>query len=294
MIHRLTDRIWVVEGGKDGRYPFAHSLYIADGGGILVDAGSDLAEIERLRKESGIAAVVMTHYHEDHFTFLSRLPDTPVNSSAADAPALESLETLLAWYGVLGNEWEPFYRRLFAEKFPFAPRRIARKISDGEELRFGGTRAVAVVAPGHSPGHLCLHFPDDGILFLGDYDLTAFGPWYGDAPCGIDAFRISALRLAAIAADRYVVSHEGPVHRGPIAEKMSAYLAVIDRREEALRDYLREPRTRAEIIDRRLIYGPGRDGAWFDYSEWALLSKHLDGMLARGEAALADGAYVLT
>src|SRR3990172_304196 len=252
MITRLTEKIWVVEGGKNGRYPYAHSLYLADGGGILVDAGSDPEEIERLRKENGIAAVVMTHYHEDHFTFLSRLPDTPVWASAADAPALESLETLLAWYGVLGNEWDAFYRKLFDGEFPFVPRKVARRIADGEELRFGDTRAVAVVAPGHTPGHLCLHFPDDGILFLGDYDLTAFGPWYGDAP------------------------------------------SVIDGREEALREYIREPRTRAEIIARRLIYGPGRDGPWFDYGEWALLSKHLDGMLARGEAALRDGAYVLT
>ena len=294
MITRLTEKIWVVEGGKNGRYPFAHSLYVADGGGILVDAGSDPAEIERLRTSSGIAAVVMTHYHEDHFTFLSRLPHTPVWSSAADAPALESLETLLSWYGVLGNEWDGFYRKLFASKFPFAPRKVARRIADGEELGFGDTRAIAVVAPGHTPGHLCLNFPDDGVLFLGDYDLTAFGPWYGDAPCGIDPFRASALRLSAIAADRYVVSHEGPVHRGPIAEKIRAYLAVIDRREEALRDYLREPRTRAGIIARRLIYGPGRDGPWFDYGEWALISKHLDAMIARGEAAFRDGAYVLS
>ena len=294
MIHRLTDRIWVVEGGKNGRYPYAHSLYVADGGGYLVDAGSDPEEIERLRRENGIAAVVMTHYHEDHFTFLPRLPDTPVWSSAADAPALESLETLLAWYGVLKTEWDAFYRKLFAEKFPFAPRKVARRIADGEELRFGKTRAVAVVAPGHTPGHLCLHFPDDGILFLGDYDLTAFGPWYGDVPCGIDGFRKSALRLASIAANQYVVSHEGPVHRGPIGEKMLAYLTVIDRREEALRDYVREPRTRAGIIARRLIYGADRDGPWFDYGEWALLSKHLDGMISRREVALRNGAYVLS
>ncbi|GAB4235159.1 MAG: MBL fold metallo-hydrolase [Deltaproteobacteria bacterium] len=294
MIHRLTDRIRVIEGGKGGRYPYAHSLYVADGGGFLVDAGSDPDEIDRLRAESGIAAVVMTHYHEDHFTYLSRLPDPPVWSSAADAPAFESLNTLLAWYGVLGNEWEAFYRRMFAEKFPFAPRKIARRIDDGEELRFGDTRAIAVVAPGHTPGHLCLHFPDDGILFLGDYDLTPFGPWYGDAPCGIEAFRRSCERLAGIAADRYVVSHEGPVHRGPIAETMRAYLSAIDRRERALRDFLRRPRTRKQIIARRLVYGSGHDGPWFDYGEWALLSKHLDAMIARGEAFLRDGAYVTT
>jgi len=294
MITKLTDRIWVVPGGTDGRYPRSHSLYIRDGGGFLVDAGSDAEAIARLRRDEGIATVIMTHYHEDHFTFLPLLPEAPLWSSAEDAAALESLETLLSWYGVLGTEWEAFYRTLFAGKFPFSPRRVDRRIRDGEELRLGGTRAVAVVAPGHTPGTLCLHFPDDGILFLGDYDLTAFGPWYGDAPCGIDAFRRSARRLAEIPAERCVVSHEGPVHPGPIAGRMDAYLAVIDRREEALREFLREPRTRAGIIARRLIYGPGRDGAWFDYGEWALLSKHLDGMIARGEASLRDGVYTLT
>ncbi len=294
MITRLTGTIRIVEGGKNGRYPYSHSLYIRDGGGFLVDAGSDAEEIERLRKEEGISTVVMTHYHEDHFPFLPLLPDAEMWASAADAPALESFETLLAWYGVLGTEWDAYYRNLFSEKFPFSPRTPGRKITDGEELRFGNTRAVAVVAPGHTPGHLCLHFPDDGIVFLGDYDLTAFGPWYGDAPCGIDEFRRSARRLAGIDADTWVVSHEGPVFRGPIAERMTAYLDVIDRREEALREYLREPRNRGEIIGRRLIYGPEHEGPWFDYGEWALLSKHLEGMIARGEAAEGEGAYRLT
>ncbi len=206
---------------------------------------------------------------------------------------MESLETLLGWYAVLGTEWEPFYRNLFAEKFPFVPRNVARFVADGEELRMGGTRATAVVAPGHTPGHLCLHFPGDGILFLGDYDLTAFGPWYGDAPGDIGAFRRSARKLADVGAQIHVTSHEGPTHRGPIAEKVEAYLSAIDRREEALREFLREPRSRGEIIARRLIYGPGREGPWFDYGEWALLSKHLEGMLARGEAGLQEGRYFL-
>jgi glyoxylase-like metal-dependent hydrolase (beta-lactamase superfamily II) len=235
----------------------------------------------------------MTHYHEDHFTYLPRLTGVEVWASGADAPAFESLETLLGWYAVLGTEWEAFYRRLFSEKFPFVPRKVARLVADGEELRFGNTRAVAVVTPGHTPGHLCLHFPDEGILFLGDYDMAEFGPWYGDAPCDIGSFRRSARRLAAVGARIHVVSHEGPVHRGPIAQKVEAYLAVIERREEALREFLREPRTRGEIIAARLIYGPERDKPWASYGEWALMSKHIEGMLARGEARLEGGRYFL-
>ena len=293
MIRRLTDRLTLIEGGKGGRYPYAHSLYLRDGGGVLFDCGSDLEEILRLRREEGLAVVVMTHYHEDHFLFLQRLPEVEVWASEEDAPALESFEVLLDRYGVLGSEWEQFFRKLLSERFSYAPRRIARRISDGELLRFGGTDAVAVVAPGHTPGHLCPLFPAESLLFLADYDLTDFGPWYGDRPGKIDAFRRSAKRLAEIGARINVVSHEEPVHRGPIALKMAAYLSRIDRREEALREFLRRPRSMREIIDRRIVYGEGHPGPWFDYGEWALLSKHLEGMVETGEAVLEDERYAV-
>lgn len=293
MIERLTDRIWVVAGGKGGRYPYSHSLYIRDGGGVLVDCGSDPDEIARLGRDEGLAAIVMTHYHEDHFLFLSRFPGVEVWASAADAPALESFDVLLDRYGAAGTEWDAFFRGLLAGKFAWEPRAIARRIADRERLVFGRTEAVALVAPGHTAGHLCLHFPSDGVLFLADYDLTAFGPWYGDRPGDIGAFRRSGRMLAEVGAAVNVVSHEGPVHRGDIRGTMEGYLSVIDRREEALREYLRAPRTKGEIIARRIVYGPGRDGPWFDYGEWSLLGKHLEAMIARGEAARHGDLYAL-
>jgi len=293
MIERITNRIWLVEGGKGGRYPYSHSLYIRDGGGILVDCGSDLQDILRIQREEGLAAVLMTHYHEDHFLFLHLLPGVAVWASAEDAPALASLDELLDRYGLPGTEWEPFFRGLFRDKFPFVPRRAARLVADGERLRLGRTEALAIVAPGHTPGHLCLHFPSEGVLFLGDYDLTPFGPWYGDRPGSIALFRRSARALAGVDASVYVAAHEEAIHRGPIEKKMDAYLAVIDRREEALREFLRAPRTRAEIIARRIVYGPGRPGPWFDYGEWAILSKHLEAMMASGEVARREDRYVL-
>ncbi len=293
MIHRLTDRISLIEGGKGGRYPYAHSLYIRDGGGVLVDCGADPKEILRLKMEEGLRIVVMTHYHEDHFHFLHELPDVEVWASAEDAPALESFVILLDRYGVTGTEWEPFFRTLLSEKFSYRPRAVARRIADGERLRFGRTEAIPVIAPGHTPGHLCLHFPVEGILFLADYDLTDFGPWYGDKPGSIGAFRRSAKMLGEIGAEIHAVSHETPLHRGSIRRKVAAYLSHIDRREEALREFLARPRTMREIIGRRIVYGEGHPGPWFDYGEWALMTKHLEGMLARGEAILDGERYAI-
>ncbi len=293
MIRRLTNAIWLVEGGKGGRYPYSHSLYIRDGGGVLVDCGSDIAELERIRREEGLAAILMTHYHEDHFLFLHRFPDVAVWASAGDAPALESFDVFLDWYGASGTESEPFFRSLFAEKFPYAPRAAARRLADGERLRLGRTEATAVVAPGHTPGHLCLHFPADGILFMADYDLTDFGPWYGDRPGSIDDFRRSARMLAGIGAPVNVVSHEEPVHRGDIRGAVERYLSVIDRREEALRAFLAAPRTRRDIVAARIVYGKERTGPWFDYGEWALMSKHLERMISDGEVVRDGDAYAL-
>ena len=30
-----------------------------------------------------------------------------------------------------------------------------------------------------------------------------------------------------------------------------------------------------EIVERRIVYGEGRPGPWFDYGEWALMEKHV-------------------
>lgn len=295
MIRRLTDRLLLVAGGKEGRYPYSHSLYIRDGGGILVDCGSDLSEIHRLKEREGLSAILLTHYHEDHFLFLCEFPDVEVWASEEDAPVLGSIDLLLSRYGLAGSESEPFFRKLFLEKFRFAPRAVSRRIADRERIRFGRrTEAVAIVAPGHTPGHLCLHFPSEGILFLADYDLSPFGPWYGDEPGEIERFKRSARMLAQVGAKTHVVSHEEPVHRGDITRKVEEYLSVIDRREEALREFLAVPRTKGEIIGRRIVYGTGRTGPWFDYGEWALMEKHLLGMIERNEVVLDGGRYSRT
>lgn len=292
MISRIADRILLVEGGKEGRYPYSHSLYIREGGGVLVDCGSDLSEIRRLREREGLAAILLTHYHEDHFTFLSEFPDVEVWASEEDAPVLGSMELLLSRYGLTGTASEPFFRNLFLEKFRFAPRTVTRRIADRERIRFGRrTEAVAIVAPGHTPGHLCLLFPSEGILFLADYDLSPFGPWYGDEPGSIDQFRRSARMLAQVGARTHVVSHEEAVHRGEISRKVEEYLSVIDRREESLREFLARPRTKEEIVARRIVYGKERTGPWFDYGEWALMGKHLFAMIGRNEAVLDGDRY---
>ena len=282
MLQQLTEKIWLIEGLKGGRFPYSHSLYVNDGGGMLIDCGSDPEVISRLRCEHGLAAILMTHYHEDHFYFLHRFPGIEVWTTALDSPPLESLETLLDQSGAVGTRFEADYRRRLIEEYNYVACAIARRIEDGETLRFGDTPARAVIAPGHTPGHLCLHFPEEGVLFLGDYDLTPFGPWYGDRVADIDDFLRSGRMLAELGAEVNVASHEEPVHRGSIREKMERYLSVIDRREEKLAEYLREPRSMEEIIAHRIVYGKNAASEWFDGGEYALMARHLERAIREG------------
>jgi glyoxylase-like metal-dependent hydrolase (beta-lactamase superfamily II) len=292
MLQRLTEKIWLIEGLKGGRFPYSHSLYIDDGGGVLIDCGSDPEEISRLQREKNLAVILLTHYHEDHFYFRHLFPEVEVWTTAADTPPLESLETLLEQSGAVGTRFEADYRRRLVEEYNYVACTVARRIDDGESLRFGDTSARAIIAPGHTPGHLCLHFPEEDVLFLGDYDLTPFGPWYGDKTADIDDFKRSGRMLAGLGAEYNVVSHEEPVHRGSIHEKMERYLSVIDRREEKLVAYLSEPHDMEEIISHRIVYGKDAVSEWFDGGEAALMAKHLERMIAQGRATVEGDRYL--
>ena len=86
------------------------------------------------------------------------------------------------------------------------------------------------------------------MAFLGDYDLTRFGPWYGDRDGSIDETIASVRRLQQLPAKVWLTSHEDGCFEGDVAETFDRYLAVIDEREAKLLDFLAAPRTLADIV----------------------------------------------
>ena len=69
--------------------------------------------------------------------------------------------------------------------------------------------SVDVIAtPGHTPGHLAFFFREASLLFAGDYDLTRFGPWYGDLFSSIEQTRASIDLLQKIPAGVVMTGHE--------------------------------------------------------------------------------------
>jgi len=114
----------------------------------LVDPSQAAPILEELQKRpSRLAAVFLTHHHDDHVgglkELLERLGPIPVYGSRVDQARIPE---------------------------------ISVPLEDEARVVFAGEEGVAISIPGHTRGHLAYYFPGSGHLFCGD---TLFG-----AGCG--------------------------------------------------------------------------------------------------------------
>lgn len=45
---------------------------------------------------------------------------------------------------------------------------VDRPVSEGDQVRLGAHEAIVMAVPAHTAGHIAYHFPQDGIIFVGD------------------------------------------------------------------------------------------------------------------------------
>ncbi|MBE7459506.1 MAG: MBL fold metallo-hydrolase [Zoogloeaceae bacterium] len=283
--------ILLVPGANRGRYPYSNSVYV-EGAGVLVDAGADGARYRELIAGPGVKEVWLSHWHEDHLTCLDLFEGLPLRQMAVEAAPLGDLETFLDWYGIAQPEHRDYWRRVLPTDFHFRSRRATRYFTPGEIVDLGSCTAEVIHAPGHTPGFTAFWFREPQVCFLGDYDLTRFGPWYGDRDGSIEGTIASVRRLQQLPAKVWLTSHEDGCFEGDIAAACDAYLAVIDEREAKLLEFLSVPRTMAEIVAACIVYRKPREPkAFFEWGEGAIMGKHLERLMKSGAVALEDGRY---
>ncbi|MCX7817231.1 MAG: MBL fold metallo-hydrolase [Syntrophales bacterium] len=286
--------LWFIPGEKGGRYPFSHSLFLEVGdGGIIVDPASHMERLQELRKNK-IHAVWLSHWHEDHFTYLDLFNNVPIFISKDDYPPLTDIDVFLDWYGLEG-EYRSYWHTLVMEKFHYRPREMAGFLEGDSVLDLGSLKVKIIHCPGHTPGHLAFYFPALEIAFIGDYDLTPFGPWYGDRFSSIEDTLRSIELLRSLKAKIYITGHETGVFFQPDEEVWERYRNVIFQRETRLMEFLQEPRTIKEIVNACFVYGKPREPkGFFEFGEWAIMSKHLEKLIREEKAVkLPDDRYIL-
>jgi glyoxylase-like metal-dependent hydrolase (beta-lactamase superfamily II) len=287
-------RVTVFFGEKNGKYPDANQVIIR-GTDTRVAFDTPITANHIGPEFEASDMVILGHVHEDHMAALHLLPDAPVHVHEADLAAAQSWEGLRAAYGSDESYVADMLAR-FKRDFFYAPRPDAIGYKDGAVWDLGQSRVRAFHLPGHTAGHCALLVEPEGVAFIGDIDLSGFGPYYGDASSSLADFRRSLKSVAEIPAKVWVTSH----HRGVYTERekflgdLAAYAATLDARDKRLADLLREsPKTLAQLVDCRLLYPPGHQDLWVVDAETRSISAHLAEMLDSGQVQVDGNVYRL-
>ena len=220
-------------------------LLVEDAGLTLIDGGlpGDGTKILRYINHLGhspqdLHRIVLTHSHPDHsgpVKELSRLSGATISVHQKDTRYRP--KTGERWLHYPGQPpalgWNvPFLRRIPAHEI----------IEDGQVLPVMGGLHV-LHTPGHTPGSVCLHLPEHGVLFTGDM-LLANGhrfrrPVYFPGT-NLGDYRASVERLAGLTFETACVGHGKP---------------LLDHGTERLR----------EMLDDYLWISP----RWTEFKRWA-------------------------
>jgi len=283
----------VYAGEKSGKYP--------DGNQVTVRGADSLAAFDTPLVANRLGAelldadlVVLGHVHEDHMAGLHRLRHAPLYAHEADVAAARSWQGLAHHYGY-APEVLAGMRRKIEQEFHYAPRPDAQAYKDGACWQLGGGVTVrAFHMPGHTSGHCVLLVEPGGIAFIGDIDLSSFGPYYGDATSSLADFRRTLATVQDIPAKIWITSH----HKGVITDRetflvlLKAFASRLDAREEAIADHLRQhPSTLAELVAHRFVYPRNLDDLYYADAERRTIEQHLEALAHHGRAMEEGGCW---
>jgi len=283
-------------GDKSGKYPDGNQVLVQ---GPELRVAFDTPQVSHRIGDDfdGVDLVLLGHVHEDHMAGLCRVPRAAVQVHEADLAAAQSWAGLSAHYGypapVLAD-----LRQMIEAQFHYQARPDATGYRHGSVWELGGgIRIRAHHLPGHTAGHCALLVESEGLAFIGDIDLSGFGPYYGDATSSLADFRQSLRAVAELDARVWVTSH----HRAVVTDRpaflaaLAAFAGKIDERSERLLAMLASgPQTLDELVRQGLLYPPGHDALWVDCAERRSIGMHLDELMAAARVARDEqGRYHL-
>lgn len=167
---------------------------------IVVDPGDDIHRILALLASHHLTVkqIVVTHAHIDHIAGAAQLKavtGAPILYNQLDLPLVAMMDIQAGWIGVAT---------------PVVPAPDL-SLDHGATVSVPGIHANVLHTPGHTPGSLCLHLPDQHLLLAGD---TLFANSVGrtDLPLGDTRTLLRSVHthLLSLPDDTRVLPGHGP------------------------------------------------------------------------------------
>ena len=178
-----TDGVFALDGGE---WAVTNNIWIVgdDRDVVVFDAAHDAAPIVAAVNGRRVAAIVLTHAHNDHINAAVPLRD------AVDAPILLHPSDRMLWDVVWPGH---------------AP---DADLAAGDVVRAGGHELGVLHTPGHSPGCCCFHDVASGAVFSGD-TLFCGGPGATGRSHSDEPTILRSIRDRLLALPDHTVVHTG-------------------------------------------------------------------------------------
>jgi glyoxylase-like metal-dependent hydrolase (beta-lactamase superfamily II) len=169
-LDHISEGVYLIGGFGSGVLG-ANVYLLVDNGIMLVDTGfaGRTGDIVKAAAQfsfapSDIRNIIITHHHPDHtgnLAQLKRLSGAEVIAHREDAPYIDGrlAQPLTRGARILGRLLKPLIR--------LEPCAVDRCVEGGDILDVLGGGEI-VHTPGHTPGSISLHFPERGLLIVGD------------------------------------------------------------------------------------------------------------------------------
>lgn len=296
---RVVGPLKILFGKENGKYPHGNSLVIS-GKNKTAIVDPCLGVVARKGQLPNVDMILLSHVHEDHVAGTHLFPNASCHAHEADAVGMTSIDGMLDIYGFTGPLRDEF-KVTIENEFFFQARPDVIEYKDGEVFDLGGVTVKALHTPGHTRGHTCflIEWENDQqvtekFVYLGDIELTGFGPYYGDAWSNLEDFERSLAFLKTVDAQWWLTFH----HKGLIESRaeflvmLESFRSMIDFREDNLLTFIEEPHTMAEIVEHRFVYRPGTGGTMADQVEQRSMGMHLDRLVRDGRVEVTNDTYV--
>ncbi len=309
MLVELTKRLKLIKPVGSSLFPNSNSLYIDDDIQAIIDVSAG-TEAYNVIDPARVEMAIITHGHFDHFKdyklFTKALFFGGPEDAALFADANSYVEDQFIYWDMFMDFPPPVESIVvksksketslppdFIESVLSSSISMDKYIKDRQKISFGREEALAIHAPGHSPGHYIFYFDKEDLLFTADIDLALLGPWYNSSKSDIGEFIKSIDLVKEINPSILVNSHRKIYYKEDnIPKWLDRFKSFFLFRNDCIYDYLKQPRTALEIANHQVeVEKFSADDFFRVYTTKYVAYKHLEYLRDQGVITLNSDNY---